>query len=41
VAEFLVPNAAHWIAEENPASLAEVLLKFLGEGCKSLVVLTQ
>ena len=32
VSELRVPNAAHWIAEENPTALAEGLIRFLASG---------
>jgi pimeloyl-ACP methyl ester carboxylesterase len=32
VTELRVPNAAHWIAEENPTALVEGLITFLGSG---------
>ena len=32
VTELRVPNAAHWIAEENPTALAEGLIAFLAPG---------
>ena len=33
VSELRVPNAAHWIAEENPDALASGLLAFLESSC--------
>jgi hypothetical protein len=31
VTELRVPNAAHWIAEENPQALTDGLIGFLGQ----------
>jgi pimeloyl-ACP methyl ester carboxylesterase len=34
VTELRVPNAAHWIAEENPRALVDGLVAFLAEGAR-------